>query len=71
MTKPESLDCVAMKRRAQRALTKALAGKSPAQQTKVLRDLAVQQPLWKKLPKARTKRPRKTIRTPGKRRSTG
>ena len=71
MTKPESLDCVAIKRRAQRALAKALAGKSPDEQAEMLRNLAAQAPLWKKLPKARTKRPRKTVRTPGKRRSTG
>ncbi len=53
MTKPESLDCVAVKRRAQRALAKALAGKSPDEQAKMLRDLAAQAPLWKELSKAR------------------
>jgi hypothetical protein len=71
MTKPESLDCVAVKRRAQRALAKALAGKSPDQQAETLRRLAAQSPLWKKLAKGRPERPRKTVRTPGKRRSTG
>jgi hypothetical protein len=71
MTKPESLDCVAVKRRAQRALAKALAGKSPDEQAKILRRLAAQTPLWKKLGKGRPERPRKTVRTPGKRRSTG
>lgn len=71
MTKPESLDCVSVKRRAQRALAKALAGKSPDEQAKILRRLAAQAPLWKELSKARAERPRKTVRTPGKRRSTG
>jgi hypothetical protein len=71
MTKPETLDGVAVKRRAQRALAKALAGKSPDEQAKMLRDLAAQEPLWKKLSKPRAKRPRKTVRKPGKRRSTG
>ncbi len=71
MTKPESLDCVAVKRRAQRALAKALAGKSPDEQAKILRRLAAQAPLWKELSEARTRRPPKTARTPGTRRSTG
>jgi hypothetical protein len=47
------------------------AGESPDEQAEMLRSLATQEPLWKKLPKARAKRPRKTVRTPGKRRSTG
>ena len=71
MTKPESLDCVAVKRRAQRALAKALAGKSPAEQAKTLHRLAAQTPLWKELSNERAGRPWKTVRTPGKRRSTG
>ena len=71
MTKPESLDCVAVKRRAQRALAKALAGKSPDEQAKIVRRLAAQAPLWKELSKARAERPPKTARTPGTRRSTG
>jgi len=37
MTKPETLDCVAVKRRAQRALANALAGKSPDEQVEILR----------------------------------
>ena len=72
MTKPESLDCVAVKRRAQRALAKALAGKSPDEQAKIA------SPTWpprrrsgRSSSKARAERPRKTVRTPGKRRSTG
>ena len=40
MTKPETLDCVAVKRRAQRALARALAGKSPDEQAQTLHRLA-------------------------------
>jgi len=69
MTKPESLDCVAVKRRAQRALAKALAGKSPAEQAETLHRLAAQAPLWKELSKTRAKRPPRAAH--GKRRSTG
>jgi hypothetical protein len=71
MAKPESLDCVAVKRRAQRALAKALAGKSPDEQAETLHRLAAQTPLWKSLAKARTERPRKAARGHGTRRSTG
>jgi len=71
MTKPESLDCVAVKRRAQRALAKALAGKSPDEQAETLHRLAAQAPLWKKLAKARPEQLPRTARAHGKRRSTG
>lgn len=69
MTKPERLDCVAEKRRAQRQLAKALAGKSPDEQARILHRLAAQTPLWKELSKARVGRPPRSDR--GKRRSTG
>jgi len=69
--KPERLDCVDVKRRAERKLAKALAGKTPEEQVETLRRMADQTPLWKKLEKARPERPRKTVRTPGKRRSAG
>jgi len=70
MTKrPETLDCVAVKRRAQRALAQALAGKSPDEQASILHRLAAQTPLWKSL--ARAERPPKTARERAKRRSTG
>lgn len=69
MTKLERFDCVAVKRRAQRALVKALAGKSPGEQAKILHRLAAQAPLWKELSKARANRPPRAAR--GKRRSTG
>jgi hypothetical protein len=69
--KPEHFDCVAVKRRAQRSLAKALAGKSPAEQVDTLHRLAERAPLWKSLPKARTERPARAARTERRRRSTG
>ena len=57
--KPERIDCVDVKRRAQHKLTRALAGKTPAEQVAMLRRMAAQSPLWKRLAK------------PSKRRSTG
>ena len=70
-TKLERLDCIDVKRRAQLKLAKALAGKTPDEQVETLRRMAAQTPLWKKLERARREQPRKTARTPGKRRSTG
>jgi hypothetical protein len=71
MTKPERLDCVAVKRRAQHALAKALAGKSPDEQAQILHRLAAQAPLWKSLAKVRAQRPERTAGTERRRRSTG
>jgi hypothetical protein len=71
MTKPERLDCVAVKRRAQRPLAKALAGKSPDEQAQILHRLAGQTPLWKSLAKPRAERPPRVARGRGTRRSTG
>jgi hypothetical protein len=69
--KPETLDCVAVKRRAQRPLARALAGKSPDEQVEALHRLAAQAPLWKSLAKARVEQPTKAVRARGKRRSAG
>jgi len=69
--KPETLDCVAVKRRAQRVLAQALAGKSPAEQAETLHRLAAQVPLWRRLTKVRGGRPLETMKPRGKRRSTG
>ncbi len=69
--KHETIDCVAVKRRAQRALANALAGKSPSEQAEVLHRLAAQVPLWKDLRTARAERPLKAARKDRKRRSTG
>jgi hypothetical protein len=69
--KPETLDCVAVKRRAQRPLAPALAGKSPDEQAEILHRLATAAPLWRSLAKDRAERPPRAVRTHGKRRSTG
>jgi hypothetical protein len=71
MTKPETLDCVDVKQRAQRDLAKALAGQSPDEQVETLHRLAAATPLWKSLAKAGPKQPPRTARTPTKRRSAG
>lgn len=70
MTKPERLDCVAVKRRAQRPLAKALAGKSPDEQAEILHRLAAHTPLWRRLAKTRAGTPG-TGREHARRRSTG
>jgi hypothetical protein len=67
MTKPESLDCVAVKRRARRALAKILAGKSPAEQAETLHRLVAQTPLWRSLAKPRGERPPRAVRAHAKR----
>jgi hypothetical protein len=69
--KPETLDCVDVKRRAQRGLAKALAGKSPDEQIATLNRLAAQTPLWKSLAKARVTRAARGAGTDQRRRSTG
>lgn len=68
--KSETLDCVAVKRRAQRTLAKALAGKSPEEQAEIIHRLAANVPLWKSLAKARAERPTRAVPTQEKRRST-
>jgi hypothetical protein len=70
MTKPESLDCVALKQRAQRALARALAGKTAEQQIEILHRLAAETHLWRSFAKARAKR-RTVVRSDRKRRATG
>lgn len=69
--KPETPDCVAVKRDAQRELAKALAGQTPAEQVETLRRLAARDPRWKQIAKPRRSRSQKSGRTPDKRRSTG
>jgi len=66
--KPETLDCVAVKRRAQRVLAQALAGESPAEQAETLHRLAAQAPALEKTHESPRRAPRKPR---GKRRSTG
>jgi hypothetical protein len=71
MTKTETLDCVAVKRRAQRSLAKALEGKSPEEQTETLQRLAARTPLWKSLLKSRPERVRRTAGPRRQQRSAG
>jgi hypothetical protein len=71
MMKHETLDCVAVKRRAQRQIAKALAGKSPEEQVETLRHLAAQSLLRKELVKPRVERTPKAVRAYRKRHSTG
>ena len=67
MARPDAFDCVAAKHRAQRALAKALAGKSPEEQVEILRHMAGRTPLWRSVMKAA---PQKVV-SHRKRRSTG
>jgi len=69
--KPDTFDCLAVKRHAQRALAKALAGKSPTEQAETIHRLAARTPLWQEFAKTHTKRPPRVVRGRGKRRSTG
>ncbi len=71
MTKTESLDCVAVKRRAQRALVKALTGKSPEEQADLIHRLAARTPLWQSLTKGPPRRAASAARPARKRSSTG
>ena len=71
MTKAESLDCVAVKHRAQRALAKNLAGKSPGEQAELIHRLAARTSLWQSLTKVQPRRATRTVRPQRKRRSTG
>jgi hypothetical protein len=71
MKKPESLDCVAVKRRAQRALARALAGKSADEQAETLHRLAAGTALWRSFARARAKRPPRAVSARKVRRSAG
>jgi hypothetical protein len=68
--KRKKVDCVEVKRRAQRKLAKALAGKTPEEQVATLRRLAARNPLWQQLAEEEPPAPR-TARAPRKRRSAG
>ncbi len=69
--KPEAIDCVDVKRRAQRKLANALAGKTPEEQVATLRRMAAQSPLWKRLAKKSGPSAPRTVRASRKQRSTG
>ena len=69
--KPERVDCVAVKRQAQKPLAKALAGKSPAEQVETIHRLASRTPTWASLAEATPGRTPRAVRQHAKRRSTG
>ena len=71
MTKPKSVDSIAVKRRSQRALSKMLVGKSAIEQARIVRELAAQSPLWRRLADPKDARGPKAARGAGERRSAG
>ena len=71
MTKHETIDCVAVKRRAQRSLVAALAGKSPAGQAELLQRLAARTTLWRDLVANPSERAPRAVRPRRRRRATG
>ncbi len=71
MTKTENIDCVEVKRRAQRELLKEVRGGSLKDELRAMHRLAEASPLWKKLRQAKRKTATRTTKTPAKRRKTG
>jgi len=69
MTKTENLDCVEVKRRAQRELLKELGGGSLKDELQAMHRLAEDSPLWKKLRRAKKKT--RVAKPSEKRRKTG
>ena len=71
MRKAESLDCVAVKRRAQQPLVRALAGKSTDEQAELIHRLAARTALWQSLTKGKSRRAASPTRSARRQRSTG
>jgi len=69
MAKTENLDCVEVKRRAQRELLKEIRGGSLKDELQAMHRLAEESPLWKKLRRAKKKT--RAAKPPEKRRKTG
>ncbi len=67
MTKRDDVDCLDVKRRAQRAPSKKLSRKSPAEQSRILNHLAARSPLWKRLAEAKPARSLEPVRARKKR----
>ena len=61
MAKSEHIDCVEVKRKAQRGLVEALAGHSPSEQVEILRRLGEKSPFWKRISGAKRARSAKSI----------
>lgn len=62
MAKNERVDCVEMKRQAQRGLVEALADRSPAEQVEILRRIGEKSPLWKRISGAKRARSAKSVK---------
>lgn len=71
MAKPDDIDCLEMKRRVQRPLSKKLSGKSANEQSQVLNSLAARSSLWKRLAGAKPARAEKPVRQVRRKRSSG
>ncbi len=71
MAKTEALDCVEVKRRAQRALLSEIRGASLKQELEALHRLAEESPLWKRLRKATRVPAARPTTTAGKQRRSG
>jgi len=69
MSKTENLDCVEVKRRAQRELLKEVRGGSLKDEMHAMHRLAEESPLWKKL--RRAKKRARAAKPPAKRKNTG
>jgi len=69
MTKTENLDCVEVKRRAQREILKEIRGGSLKDELQAMHRLAEESPLWKKL--RRAKKQTRAAKPSAKRRKTG
>lgn len=71
MAKTESLDCVEVKRRAQRALLEEIRGTSLREEFEALHRLAEESPLWKRLRKSVRVPTARSAVTSGNQRKTG
>ncbi len=71
MAKTENIDCVEVKRRAQRALLSEIRGTSLMKEFEALHRLAEESPFWKRLRQAKRVPAKKSAATSGKKRKAG
>jgi len=71
MTKTENLDCVEVKRRAQRELLKDIEGGSLKDELQAIHRLADESPLWKKLRDAKRETAARAAKPAAKTKKTG
>jgi hypothetical protein len=71
MAKTENLDCVEVKRRAQRELLKEIRGGSLEEELRAMHRLAEESPLWKKLRRAKRKTRTRATKPPERERKIG